>query len=287
MDPVVVATLQPFIVTSWHGHRHDSDLPSVVARVWREKFSPRRKPEAFPSRQSNVDWAILNSEGQLVDWFDSMPSQGRGPRNLAAHATSELHKSITRLNLPRLSDPPRRPVRLPDLDKSRGLRVIVTLQDKRMTAYRAPLVEVVHLNDDDWAPLNYSHRSKTVDASQLSKWLSQVYPPGVMERTNPRTKRVYRIQTVTGDLAYSPAGSNREFRYAVLTGRVRLTDEGPDRFSYAGRIDLALTYPRTKDRVASIRGTFAGIYPRFDRKRQQIRHIPLEAVFESRPPEGN
>jgi hypothetical protein len=48
----VVDQLQPFIVTSWHGHRDDADIPAPVRRVWGEKFDPRRR--ARPSMHSNV-----------------------------------------------------------------------------------------------------------------------------------------------------------------------------------------------------------------------------------------
>ncbi|SVD66406.1 uncharacterized protein METZ01_LOCUS419260, partial [marine metagenome] len=38
----VLAQLRPYIVTSWHGHRNDVDIPDVVKTVWRRKFQPPR-----------------------------------------------------------------------------------------------------------------------------------------------------------------------------------------------------------------------------------------------------
>jgi hypothetical protein len=40
--------------------------------------------------------------------------------------------------------------------------------------------------------------------------LSQVYPGGVMERTNQRTKKVYAIKDVAGELTLASAGIDDE-----------------------------------------------------------------------------
>ena len=74
MDGAVVRALQPYIVTSWHGHRDDPDIPEAVRRVWQKKFAAGHKPRpgkrqnvasAGPpeqrQRQSNVDIVILDA----------------------------------------------------------------------------------------------------------------------------------------------------------------------------------------------------------------------------------
>jgi len=42
-------------------------------------------------------------------------------------------------------------------------------------------------------------------AAWTPQWLSQVCPPEVMERTNPKTKLVYQISQVEGTLNIEPA----------------------------------------------------------------------------------
>ena len=272
-------------MTSWHGHRNDQEIPSAVRTVWKEKFVPGRGRGPGPPgqpRQSNVDLAVLNSQGKVVYWFDAMQNQGRPGQSLARYTNRELEKAADQLNL-RSDRVPRRAIRLPDLEQSRGVRVFVSLKDDRMRAYRAPIVEVVSLNDQDWKNLEFSDQTRTVSASSLIKWMSQVYPSGVMERTDPRSKEVYRIKSVTGELTQSPAGSSDKYRYALLSGTVQLTDEGPDNFNYSGKVEIVLAYKKDQTEVFALRGVYDGIYPRFDRMRSEIRKIPLHAVFESRP----
>lgn len=233
--------------------------------------------------QSNVDLAVLDPDGRVVHWFDGFVYQVRDRHeSLAAYTQRELKKAASHL---RLTDLPLRenPMNLPDLGDSRGMRVFVRLMDERMKAYQAPVVEVVPLEDDDWTLLSWTEKERSVDAAGLIKWLSQLYPPGVMERTNPRTKRAYGIKAVTGTLTLVPAGANATQRFATLSGTVRLTDEGEDEFSYEGKLDAALTYGSDDSIPASVRGVFDGKYPRYDRMRNRSLEIPLRAAFESLP----
>ncbi|MFP6632124.1 MAG: hypothetical protein VCD16_05785, partial [Planctomycetota bacterium] len=111
----------------------------------------------------------------------------------------------------------------------------------------------------------------------------QVYPPGVMERTSQQTKMVYQISKVEGELTLEAAGSNGKTRYAILSGQVKLTDEGPGDFSYEGKLEIVLTYGSTQAKVLSLKGVFDGIYPRYSRVQERVRKIPLRAAFESLP----
>ena len=90
VDGAVVLALQPYIVTSWHGHRDDPEIPEAVRRVWQQKYAAGHKPrprkrQNVPSggpqeqrqRQSNVDIVILDAEGNLVHWFDTARQTGR------------------------------------------------------------------------------------------------------------------------------------------------------------------------------------------------------------------
>jgi hypothetical protein len=152
-----------------------------------------------------------------------------------------------------------------------------------MLAYRAPVVEVVPMAKADWKPLSWPDKERTVPANALKPWLSQIYPPGVMERTNPQTKVVYAIKATEGDLKLTPLKPEGEERQAILRGVVRLTDEGPDDFSHQGILEIVLTYRKGEVSPHSLRGYFDGLYPRNDRMHRDIRWLPLQAAIESIP----
>ena len=260
-----------------------------MREVWRQKFNGGGfNGRGFHGRQSNVDLAVLDSEGKLIHWFDAFRRMGaqRFPggqirESLGDYTVRELGKAIPELNL--AGTPTKQhPLKLPDLEQS-GIRIFVRLLEQRMIAYRAPVVEAVALTRKDWKPLNYPRKKSTIDASLLKKWLSQVYPPGVMERTSQQTKKVYQISKVEGDLTIEPAGSDGKLRYALLSGKIRLTDEGPGDFTYEGEIEIVLTYNNSKAKPLSLRGIFDGIYPRYNPVQRQSREIPLRAAFESLP----
>ncbi len=269
---------------SWHGHRDDPKLPKPVREVWRRKFGNRRDK----NRQSNVDLAVLDSKGELVHWFDGFRrveprgfGGGQKRESLASYTERELQIALLGLDPAEIREE-KHPLVLPGLDEP-GIRVFVQLLDDRMRAYRAPVVEAVALAKADWKVLEYPRKKRTVDAADLEKWLSQVYPPGVMERTSQQTKKVYQISKVEGSLTLEPAGSSGKTRYAILSGQVKLTDEGPDDFSYEGQLEIVLTYGSSQARVVSLKGIFDGIYPRYSRVQERVRKIPLRAAFESLP----
>ena len=66
IDPAVIRQLQPFIVTAWHGHRNDVDIPRPVRDVWNWKFQV-----LGGMRQSNVDLAVLDPQGRVIHSFDA------------------------------------------------------------------------------------------------------------------------------------------------------------------------------------------------------------------------
>lgn len=270
-------------MTSWHGHRDDREIPEAVKQVWREKFNPRQPQR--PGNQSNVDLAVLDSAGRVVHWFDGFTHQEFNRReSLSQYTSRELKSAFSKFHPEELVTR-KNPLNVPDLSSSRGIRLFVRLMDERMTAYQAPVVELVRLGDEDWKPLAWPVRQATVDAALLSKWLVQIYPPGIMERTDPQTKEAYRIKSATGNLSLTQAGSDETRRYAVLSGNVRLTDEGPDHFSYDGELKLVLGYSAGEPDVRSLRGVYEGIYPRTDRMQNRTMRIPLRAAIESRPDE--
>lgn len=233
--------------------------------------------------QSNVDLAVLDSGGKVIHWFDGFRHQNfRRREPLGQYTVRELIRAAQWLDQD-TTPLMKHPMKLPDLTNTRGIRLFVVLNDNRMKVYQTPVVEVVSLESDDWKPLAQPQKESLIDVSSLKKWLSQIYPPGIMERTNPRTKRVYKIQSVKGRLSMIPAGRRGKWRYALCQGQICLTDEGEDEFSYEGKLEMVLTYQSNDRNVHSLRGVFDGLYPRYDRHLGEIRWIPLQAAFESRP----
>ena len=106
--------------------------------VWRWKFQPPRG--GFQKRQSNVDLALLNPQGILVHTFDAARNDQYGRRGaIQQYTAAQLHRAAPYLGLNnRLAN--ERPVKLPDLGGERGIRLLVSLGDERMPAYRAPVV---------------------------------------------------------------------------------------------------------------------------------------------------
>ncbi|MFP6905882.1 MAG: hypothetical protein VCG02_11735 [Verrucomicrobiota bacterium] len=277
----MVRKLEPYIIASWHGHRNDTDIPAAVKAVWDEKFKAQRG--RAPGRQSNVDIAILDSRGSLVHSFDAANHQQYGRRGrIESYTADELSRAASTLGLEKR--PTKTPaLKLPDLQGKQGVRVLVSLDDERMHAYRAPVVEVVPVEDGDWDRLAWPEEARRVSSSVLLPYLSQIYPPGVMERTNPATKEVYGIKAVEGELELSPVASKKGPRHAILRGEVRLVDEGPDDFGFKGTLEIVLAYRDGESTPHALRGYFDGLYPRSDRMHRDTRWLPLQAAIESFP----
>ena len=230
-----------------------------------------------------MDLALLDPKGRVVHSFDASHNEEYGRRGaIEQHTAGQLQRAASLLGLEnrfgRL-----RPVKLPTLDGQRGVRVFVSLDDERMRAYQAPVVEVIPLTETDWKHLSWPDKERIVPAGVLKPWLSQIYPPGVMERTDPQTKFVYTIKSTTGNLKLTPIIPANGERRAILSGVARLTDEGPGDFSYQGVIGAVITYGKTGSTPQSLRGYFDGLYPRSDRMHRDTRWLSLQAAFESIP----
>lgn len=270
------------IVSAWHGHRDDADLPSAVRKVWAEKFAPGRGRGA----QSNVDVAILDASGDVLRWFDSLEHVGgrlelRADR-VEAHWKRHLGEARAALELPATVEAGMT-VRLPaSLPGASGVRVFAWLEDPRMPAYAAPTVEVVAMTDADWAPLAAPTKESKLAAAVALAWLKQVYPPGVMERTDQQTKYPFTIARAEGELTLAPAGTRDGVTFSLLTGRVTLFDTGGDGFSFRGDLTVVLEHEVERTTPTSLRGVFEGTYPRAAGPRGR-REFPMRAVFESLP----
>ena len=85
--------------------------------------------------------------------FDAARNEQYGRRGaIQQYTAGQLHRAAPYLDL---NNRPanERPVKLPDLGGERGIRLLVSLRDERMPAYRAPVVEVVPMVKADWKPL--------------------------------------------------------------------------------------------------------------------------------------
>jgi len=275
--------LDGFVVASWHGHRDDASIPDPVRALWALKFQPNAGPG------SNVDVCVLDPDGRFVCGFDSLPFHGGGRGSggpdlhgdgVARHWTAELKAARVAMKMADPGAP--RAVVLPGLPEgvASGLRVFTRLDDPNMRAYYAPTIEVVPMDAAAWKPLALPSMVVPVDAGALLPWLSRMYPGGVMERTDPTTKRVYDVTGAAGTLALSPAGAGGGARFAVLEGRVTLTDSGGGDFSYAGELRAVVSYREGTDVPVSLRGVFEGTYPRLGPGRER-RVFPITGVFES------
>ncbi len=285
-DPTVVGLLQPFIVTFWYGHRDDDQPDEVNDNVTHRTGRPGPKMQGG---MSNVKAMVLDPTGECVEVFDSMPERGgeRGPMGstVAAHFEERLRDVCERLGL----KPSRRTRDLVvpgDDAKELVLRTFVRLDDRNMKAYNAPVVEVEAPSPEDWRALAYPKAAREVDASALFCSWKHAYPPGVMERQDKTTYVEYRVARAEGTLDLRPAGTIGGKRCALLTGRVKLTDEGPDDFSWEGEIQAVLTYSSGSDAADTLRGSFEAEYTRYDAARDFERKMPLVVVIESLPLRG-
>ncbi|MBI3268237.1 MAG: hypothetical protein HYZ53_04390 [Planctomycetes bacterium] len=315
-DPTVVGLLQPFIVTFWYGHRDDNPPPEL--REYIDQAGGRPAPGAAPGAgpspggpglgpgpgaggggggaggggpaagRSNVKLVVLDSRSRFVDAWDSMPGRGwNGPwqETMPRYFADRLRRVRETLGLHEAPGAPRE-LRLPDRSgAARAIRIFVRLDDPGMPAYFAPVVEIVEPPPETWKALEYPEAARTLGAEALLPCFRKVYPPGVMERQNKQTMFAWRVARADGPLTLEPAGTKDGTRYSLLRGTVRLTDEGPDGFSFEGPFTAVLTYAAAEPAPRSLRATFDAVYPRADRAHGVTRRFPLTAVFESRMPE--
>jgi hypothetical protein len=81
-------------------------------------------------------------------------------------------------------------------------------------------------------------------------------------------------------LTLEPAGSDRNARYALLRGNVRLAKGGDAESAFEGELEGLLTYRREAAEVVSVRGVVEGTY--LYRMRGTSRE-KLSVAIESRP----
>jgi hypothetical protein len=255
-DPEVVETLRPFVVT-WQSVKDREPWPHGIGPLLREARLDRTP--------YNVKVLVLDSKGALIRGFASFPPKRDHRFPARSESTDyfldQIRRSIDGLELPRVE----LAREIPDID---GVRIFVKL-DGMMESYRTPVVEVVPKSGELWKLLARPAEPRSVEAERLSSWLGQIYPPGIMERS-----QVYR--RFHGALKLERAGKG-----AVLRGRVGMEMDDGERVE--GTFEAALSYGSDESQPRTIRGYFNGEYPRYDPGRGRAVRMKLTAALESRP----
>ena len=268
----VVEILRPFIVTSWTG-RSLRDAPEQVRAIYAKL--PRRMP-------SNIVLFVLDEQARYVDAFVAFPKGGPGRggfdrERMGGYLHDRIREATRDMKLPR---PPRTKVKLhspdvSDLGLERGLRIILRITG-RTGNYKMPTVEVLPLTAAESALLAYPEAPRAVAADGLRAWLSQLYPPAIMDSKEG-------ITSLDGELELRPAGAGGGQRFAVLEGALRFQLDDARRTRYGGRLSLVVRYSKRGAALASFRGLFEGMYPKSDRRHNRVNELRMTAIFESRP----
>lgn len=278
--PDVVSTLRPFILVSWNG-TSTRDFPEDVGSLYRQA---RLSRDGGPIRLF-----VLNPAGQLEAAF--FPFAGQSPATLGFDSQrmgtflkQEIQKASAGMDLSKTRMASRQ-LKLPTLALSEssavsrmpaGVRILLSLEHPFSKSYRVPVIETVAANLAEEKVLQYPQTPRQVSAQSLKRWLEQLYPPGMMERSG-------RIIDVQGELLLKPAGEDRQDRYAILQGTVYFTFDDARKTRYEGSVAIAFRYAKDAARMKSFRGVYRGLFPKQDKYGKGEARILMQAVLESLP----
>jgi hypothetical protein len=279
-DPKIIKMLQPFVVTAWHG-ANESAMPADVKEVF-QKSAVAKDPKRF-----NVFIFILGPDGRLVHDFHGLPATARGANEGRSDYTKEIPTALAKLQLPAEKLDGRkgpRPVVLPDLKGTAGgapagARLFVRLNDaKDPFRSKLPVVEVMAMRAEDWKALALPEKAKEIEAAALKSWLVHLYPPGIRaaDQKKPFTK-------ITGTLKLEPAGADKQRRYALLRGEVKLAKGGEKESAFEGSLQAVLTYGFDMPEVKSVRAVGEGHYLYRELHGRGTQRMPMVVAIESRP----
>jgi hypothetical protein len=234
-------------------------------------------------KRLNVFMFVLDARGRLVHEFHGLPGK-RQKGDGRSDYKEEITKALARLKLPADKPAPQADGRLgalPDLKATAagvpaGVRLFVRLNDaKDPFRSKMPVVEVVPMKSEEWTALSFPLKPKAIGAATLRAWLVQLYPPGI--RTADQAKPFTRV---TGSVKLEPAGADKQGRYALLRGTVRLAKGDDKESAFEGTLQAVLTYRLDTPEVRSLRGVIEGDYVYRTRATQRM---PLVATIGSRP----
>jgi hypothetical protein len=273
--------LRPFVVTAWHG-ASASEMPADVKEVF-QKSEVAKDPKRF-----NIFIFVLDPDGRFVHGFHGLPATTRGANDGRSDYTKEIPTAIAKLKLPAKKLNGRKegqPVVLPDPKGTdggmpAGVRLFVRLNDEK-DPFRSklPVVEVVAMRAEDWKALAPPEKAKEIEAAALKSWLVQLYPPGIRaaDQKKPFTK-------ISGTLKLEPAGADKQRRYALLRGEVKLAKGDDKESAFEGNLQAVLTYGLDAPEVKSVRAIGEGHYLyRELRGGRGAQRMPMVVAIESRP----
>ena len=271
-NPQVIQALRPFIVTVWNGENR-RQMPDDVRGVY--------ESADLNGIQGNIVLFVLDWKGKVIRAFQPFPglnpsSLGFDRERMGRYLLDEIERATKSLKLP-TRVPKKETLSLPTVvgrEKPAGLRVLASFDCARMSSYRAPVVEAVAIQNAERQALKWPQRATTVPAKKLERWLEQIYPPAIMDRSG-------RIKEVSGNLTLTPAGKRGNNRFAVLRGRVHLVMDDGVGTAFDGGLELVVTYSQRGNRMESLKGVFKGVYPKPDRRHNRTLDIGIMAAIET------
>ena len=231
----------------------------------------------------NVFMFVLDPHGRVVHEFHGLPGGERSAGPGRSDHQAEIRKARAKLELPQVGAQRVAGALkgLPDLEARdsavpAGVRLFIRQDEPGNTVFSTvPVVELVAMKPDEWQPLAFDRRESEIAADGLKSWLVWLYPAAIRAADEQK-----RFQKFDGTLKLSPAGSDGNFRYALLRGRIRLAKSDDTESAFEGELQAVLTYPSDTAGVHSLRGIVEGTY--LYRTRGTSREL-LRVAIESRP----
>lgn len=250
--PASLETLRPFIVSWWSGRTLD-EMPPDIRAVYTSA--------GFRESVLNLGLVALNSKGEVlsasVPWVRP-PSFNFDPEAQGINFKTQLDELLAGLKLPVVERPIKPKLTLPTVSgpgQPSGVRIFLTFAENRLNHYRTPIVEAVPMTDDLRKFLKIPLGSGKISATKLRPWLEQFYPAAIMDGKGGFRK-------IEGDLSFTLAGSDSNYRYAVIEGEVDFMLDNVSESEYRGNLSLVLKYRRSDNDLYSIRGVCVGDIPK-------------------------
>jgi hypothetical protein len=197
----------------------------------------------------------------------------------------QLEKVVSELKLP-ARESKLRDVKLPNIEPGKdggrapaGVRLFVRIPEHERASFRVPIVQAVAMMEEDWSVLSYPKTKKEVQAGAMKLWMAEVFPAGMKEMVGPNIQN----DEVTGTLTFQPAGADKAYRYAIVSGEVRLVLAGRTKVTHTGKLDMLLKYSLDADAVVSMQAVYEGNYPETDPKQNRTTWRKFIAAMESLP----
>ncbi len=252
-------------MTHWNGNRMEK-MPAEIRKMC-ERARATGKPEPILLFFHDPEGRLVKTVSPVVH---ELIEQRRPLDTMYEKLLGEL-KSIAKETKASESASLKAALHLPDVADGVRIYLKVKAGNRRPGNYLVPAVEAVAANSNEKGALAWPSRSTQVDAARLSRWLEQVYPPAIMERTG-------KVTAVSGSLTLSPVASDRT---AILKGEAELTlDDGRDS-RYRVAVEAVLTYGTDGDTYRSLRGVCRGTYSR--REGGGTVSMEMTVAIESRP----